>query len=51
MKTLKVTVNLEIRADADDDEAIKEAVKDLLLESIEQDELEYDVEESDEDDF
>ena len=47
MQTLKVTVTLEIRADIDDDEGVKEAIKDALLESIEDDTLDYEAVEED----
>lgn len=37
MKTLKVTVVLEIRADIDDDDAVRDATKDALAEAAETD--------------
>lgn len=46
IKTLKAMVIVEIRADADDEDAVKEAIKDAVQEQIELDKLDYTVEES-----
>lgn len=46
VKTLKAMVVVEVRADIEDDEAVKEAITDALQEQIELDELDYTVEES-----
>lgn len=46
IKTLKAMVLVEIRVDADDDDAVKEAITDAVQEQIELDELDYTVEES-----
>lgn len=46
IKTLKAMVMVEIRADIDDDDSVKEAIADALQEQIELDELDYTVEES-----
>lgn len=47
IKTLKAMVFIEIRADIEDDDAVKEAITDAIQECIENDELDYSVEESD----
>lgn len=49
MKTLKVMVMLEIRVDADDEEAVREEIKESLQEAIDDDTLDYTVEEGDDD--
>ena len=46
MKTLRVMVMVEIRADEDDEEAVLEATKEALQEAIDDDTLNYSVEES-----
>lgn len=50
-KALRVLVLVDIREDADDDDAVREAIKDKLQESIDDDSLDYTVEESEEEDF
>jgi hypothetical protein len=47
-KTLKVTVELEIRADADDEGAIREAIRDAFREAMDDDTFEYTSEEVEE---
>ena len=48
IKTLKVMVVLEIQADVYVDDSVREEIADTLQEQIELDELDYTVEESDE---
>lgn len=48
MKTMRVLVMVEIRANDDDDSEVREATKDALLEAIEDDTLEFTVEETEE---
>lgn len=45
IKTLKVLVKLEIRADADDEGAIREEIRAALQEAIDDDTFEYSSEE------
>lgn len=52
MKTLKVIIQLELKGDEDDMDLLREDVKDLLQEQIDEDELEFeviDMEDEDED--
>jgi len=49
MKTLNIKVSIQVRVDSDDDDDVAQAVKDALQESIEDDTLQYEVEELDED--
>lgn len=49
MKTLKVTVTIEIRQDPDDEDAVREEIKEALQEAIDDDTLDYTVEEGDDD--
>ena len=53
MKSLKVRIDFEIKEDASDDDAVKQAVYDFLSEAIEMDELSFVVEddEADEEDY
>lgn len=52
MKTIKAMVLVETRVnDPNDDDEVREAIKDSLTESIEDDTLDYSVEESEEDEF
>lgn len=50
MAKLLINVTIAVKADADDDDAIKEAVHDKLNELMEADELEYEVVSDDDDD-
>lgn len=43
MKTLKVLVELELKGDEDDMETLREDVKDLLQELIDEDEIKFEV--------
>lgn len=49
LKKLKVTIELTIKGDIEDDEQIKEDVYSQLQELMEEDELDYDVVDPDED--
>ena len=48
LKLLKVTVNLEVKADSADQEAVREQVMEALQILIESDELEFTVDTDDE---
>jgi hypothetical protein len=48
-KTMQVKVVLEIRVYDDDDETVREAIKEAMHEAIESDEFEYEVEVVEED--
>lgn len=50
-KAMRVMVMVDIREDADDDDAVREAVKDKLQEAIDDDSLDYTVEEEEEEEF
>lgn len=49
MKTYKVMVFLEIRAEDDDEDTMRSAIKDALQEAAEDDTFDYTAEEMDED--
>lgn len=48
VKTLEIKVKLEIRADADDESAVREEIKAAMQEAIDEDEFEFDMEEAEE---
>lgn len=50
MKRLFITVHLEVKADPDDDDAIKEAVYDKLTEDLEAEEVDWELVETEEED-
>lgn len=49
IKSLRVVVLVDIRADEDDEDAVREATKERLQEAIDDDTLNMSVEESEED--
>ena len=51
MKTFIARVIIEVRCDSDDDDEIREAIKEALTEAIEYDTLDYNVDETDEEDL
>lgn len=50
MQKIKVIINLTIKADRDDDDAILEAVTDKLTELIEAEELDFSIDDEDDSD-
>jgi len=50
-KALRVLVIIDIREDIDDDDAVRSAIKDKLQECIDDDSLDYEVDQMEEDDF
>lgn len=48
IKTLEIKVKLEIRADADDESAVREEIKTAMQEAIDNDEFEFEQEEVEE---
>jgi hypothetical protein len=52
MQTVKVIIQIEVKADTDDEESVRQAVYDRLTEDMEAEELEFEVvENEDEDDY
>lgn len=50
MSRIKVTISITVKADRDDEEGLKDAVTDKLLEMIEAEELEFEVDDDGDDD-
>jgi len=50
MKTMRILVLVEIRAEEDDDDQILEATKDALQEAMEDDTLDWKISETEDDD-
>ena len=51
MKTIKITMSFTIRADEDDSDSIREAVKDKLAECIEHDEFKFKTKELEDEEY
>lgn len=51
MDKIKVTIQITIRADRDDEDGIREAVQDKLRELIEAEELDFTLDEDEDEDY